>query len=121
LLLYAPRALPEYSDVVLGFRQGETGHFQPGDALVEAGELPGCVSAADRARVSILLVSRWPACDRRLICPRKVVGLEMILSLRASGTVASAGPVIYSAVEVGSFYRLRENWEIALYLTSLLV
>jgi CRP-like cAMP-binding protein len=53
--------------------------------------------------------------------PGNVVGLEAILSHRASGTVTATGPVKYLWVEVDSFYRLMENREIAVCFTSLLV
>src|SRR5262249_60602755 len=56
-----------------------------------------------------------------IFAPGNVVGLEIILSLRTSGTITAAGPVKYLSVEADSFYRLMENREIALCFTSLLV
>src|SRR5215467_8422288 len=104
------------------FRQGGTGYFESGGTLVEAGELPRHVY---RLRTGLAYQSCWFPDGRRAIvdifAPGNVVGLEMILSLRASGTVTAAGPVKYFAIEADSFYRLMENREIALCFTSLLV
>ena len=104
------------------FRQGGTGYFESGDTLVKAGELPRHVY---RLRTGLAYQSCWFPDGRRAIvnifAPGNVVGLEMILSLRASGTVTAAGPVKYFAIEADSFYRLTENREIALCFTSLLV
>ena len=104
------------------FRQGGTGYFESGDTLVEAGELPRYVY---QLRTGLAYQSCWFADERRAIvdifAPGNVVGLEMILSLRVSGTVTAAGPVKCFAVEAESFYRLMENREIALCITSLLV
>jgi CRP-like cAMP-binding protein len=104
------------------FRQGGIGHFESGDTLVEAGELPRYVY---QLRTGLAYQSCWFPDGRRAIvnifAPGNVVGLEMILSLRASGTVTAAGPVKCFAVEAESFYRLMENREIALCFASLLV
>jgi len=104
------------------FRQGENGHFEPGDTLVEAGELPRYVY---QLRTGLAYQSCWFPDGRRAIvdifAPGNVVGLEIILSLRTSGTITAAGPVKYLSVEADSFYRLMENREIALCFTSLLV
>ena len=104
------------------FRQGGVGYFESGDTLVEAGELPRYVY---QLRTGLAYQSCWFPDGRRAIvnifAPGNVVGLEMILSLRASGTVTAAGPVKCFAVEAESFYRLMENREIALCFTSLLV
>src|SRR5215831_14266215 len=104
------------------FRQGGIGYFESGDTLVEAGELPRYVY---QLRTGLAYQSCWFPDGRRAIvnifAPGNVVGLEMILSLRATGTVTAAGPVKCFAVEAESFYRLMENREIALCFTSLLV
>jgi len=104
------------------FRQGGIGYFESGDTLVETGELPRYVY---QLRTGLAYQSCWFPDGRRAIvntfAPGNVVGLEMILSLRATGTVTAAGPVKCFAVEAESFYRLMENREIALCFTSLLV
>src|SRR5215472_10130995 len=104
------------------FRQGGIGYFESGGTLVEAGELPRYVY---QLRTGLAYQSCWFPEGRRAIvnifAPGNVVGLEMILSLRASGTVTAAGPVKCFAVEAESFYRLMENREIALCFASLLV
>jgi CRP-like cAMP-binding protein len=104
------------------FRQGETGYFHAGDIFVEAGELPRHVY---QLRTGLAYQSCFFPDGRRAIvdifAPGNVVGLEAILSLRASGTVTAAGPVKYLSVEADSFYRLMETHEIAVCFTSLLV
>src|SRR5262249_51678931 len=104
------------------FRQGGIGYFESGDTLVEAGEFPRYVY---QLRTGLAYQSFWFPDRRRAIvnifAPGNLVGLEMILSLRASGTVTAAGPVKCFAVEAESFYRLMENREIALCFASLLV
>src|SRR5215472_3569812 len=76
------------------FRQGGVGYFESGDTLVEAGELPRYVY---QLRTGLAYQSCWFPDGRRAIvnifAPGNVVGLEMMLSLRASGTVTAAGPV----------------------------
>ena len=104
------------------FRQGETGYFQAGHIFFEAGELPRYVY---QLRTGLAYQSCFFPDGRRAIvdifAPGNVVGLEAILSLRASGTVTATGAVKYSSVEADSFYRLMENREIAVCFTSLLV
>src|SRR5215468_10013187 len=104
------------------FRQGETGYFHAGDIFVEAGELPRYVY---QLRTGLAYQSCFFPDGRRAIvdifAPGNVVGLEAILSLRASGTVTATGAVKYSSIEADSFYRLMENREIAVCFTSLLV
>src|SRR5215831_7359567 len=104
------------------FRQGETGYVHAGDIFVEAGELPRHVY---QLRTGLAYQSCFFPDGRRAIvdifAPGNVVGLEAILSLRASGTVTATGPVKYSSVEADSFYRLMEHREIAACFISLLV
>src|SRR5215469_7001200 len=104
------------------FRQGETGYFHAGDIFVEAGELPRHVY---QLRTGFAYQSCFFPDGRRAIvdifAPGNVVGLEAILSLRASGTVSAAGPVKYLSVGADSFYWLMENREIAVCFTSLLI
>jgi len=104
------------------FRQGETGYVQPGEILIEAGELSRHVY---QLQTGLAFQSCRFSDGRRAIVdifsPGNVVGLETILSLRASGTVVAAGPVTYSAVDAASLHQLTENREIALCFASLLV
>jgi len=104
------------------FRQGETGYFQPGETLVEAGKLPRHVY---QLRTGLAYQSCFFPDGRRAIvdifAPGNVVGLETILSVRINGTVTAAGPVKYLSVKADSLHRLMENREIALCFTSLLV
>ena len=104
------------------FRRGETGYFQPGETLIEAGELPRYVY---QLRTGLAYQSFCFPEGRRAIvdvfAPGNVVGLEAILSLRASGTVAAAGLVKYLAVDTASLHQLMEDREISLCFTSLLV
>src|SRR5215467_7677693 len=104
------------------FRQGGTGYFESGGTLVEAGELPRHVY---RLRTGLAYQGCWFPDGRRAIVdiftPGNVVGLEAIVPMRASGTVAAAGPVKYLLLDAGSLQRLAEDREIALCLTSLLV
>jgi CRP/FNR family transcriptional regulator, anaerobic regulatory protein len=104
------------------FRQGQTGYFQPGETLIAAGELPPYVY---QLRTGLAYQSTWFPDGRRAIIdiftPGNVVGLETILSLRASGSVAAAGPIKYFAVDAHSLHQLLEDREIALCFTSLLV
>jgi CRP/FNR family transcriptional regulator len=104
------------------FRQGQPGYFQPSETLIEAGELPLYVY---QLRTGLAYQSTWFPDGRRAIidifAPGDVVGLETILSLRASGNVAAAGPIKYSAVDAHSLHQLLEDREIALCFTSLLV
>src|SRR5262249_20559914 len=90
------------------FRQGETGYLHTGDIFVEAGELPRYVY---QLRTGLAYQSCFFPDGRRAIvdifAPGNVVGLEAILSLRASGAVTAAGRVKYLSVEADSFYRLR--------------
>ena len=104
------------------FRHGEAKYFQPGETLIEAGELPGYVY---QLRTGLAYHSFCFPEGRRAIvdvfAPGNVVGLETILSLRASGTVAAAGLVKCLAVDAASLHQLIENREIGLCFTSLLV
>ena len=76
------------------FRQGETGYFHSGETLIEAGKLLRYVY---QLRTGLAYQSHEFPDGRRaivdLFTPGNVVGLETILSLRASGTVTAAGPV----------------------------
>jgi CRP-like cAMP-binding protein len=96
------------------FRQGQTGYFQPGETLIAAGELPTYVY---QLRTGLAYQStRFPDGRRAIIdifAPGNVVGLETILSLRASGSVAAAGPIKYFAVDAHSLHQLLEDREIA--------
>ena len=104
------------------FRQGEGGYFQPGETLIKAGELPRYVY---QLRTGLVYQSCWFPDGRRAIvdifAPGNVIGLESILSMRASGTAAAAGPVKYLALDVKSLHRLMDDREVALCFTSLLV
>jgi CRP/FNR family transcriptional regulator, anaerobic regulatory protein len=104
------------------FRQGETGDFQPDEALINIGKIPRNVY---QLRTGLAYQSCWFSDGRRAIVdiftPGNVVGLEAILSVRPTGSVAAAGLVKYRAVDAGSLLRLMEDREIALCFTSLLV
>jgi CRP/FNR family transcriptional regulator, anaerobic regulatory protein len=104
------------------FRHGETRDFRPGETLIEAGELPGYVY---QLRTGLACQSFCFPEGRRAIvdvfAPGNVVGLETILSLRASGTVVAAGLVKCLAVDAASLHQRMENREIGLCFTSLLV
>src|SRR5499427_11075809 len=104
------------------FRRGETGFFQSGQPLIEADKVSRYIY---QLRTGLAYQShRFPDGRRAIVdifAPGNVVGLEMILSFRSSGTITAAGPVKYLSVEADSFYRLMENREIALCFTSLLV
>ena len=102
------------------FRQGETGYFEPGETLIETGELP---RHAYQLRTGLAYQSCWFPDGRRAIvdifAPGNVVGLETILSMRASGTVAAAGRVKYLALDIDTLHRLMQDREVALCFTSL--
>jgi CRP-like cAMP-binding protein len=104
------------------FRQGETGYFHSGQTLIEAGKLP---RYAYQLRTGLAYQSHGLPDGRRaivdLFTPGNVVGLETILSLRASGTVTAAGPVKYLALDPNSLHRLMEDRQVALCFTSLLI
>jgi CRP/FNR family transcriptional regulator, anaerobic regulatory protein len=104
------------------FRQGEAGHFQSGQTLVEAGKLPRYVY---HLRTGLAYQSHGlPDGGRAIVdifTPGNVVGLETILSLRASGTVTAAGPVKYLALDPKSLHQLMEDRQVALCFTSLLI
>jgi CRP/FNR family transcriptional regulator, anaerobic regulatory protein len=104
------------------FRQGEFGYFQPGETMIEAGELSQRVY---QLRTGLAYQSCWFADGRRAIvdifAPGNLVGLETILSLRASGSVTAAGTIKYSALDAASVHRLMEDREMALCFTSLLI
>src|SRR5215469_9570277 len=104
------------------FRQGGIGYFESGDTLVEAGELPRYVY---QLRTGLAYQSHWFPDGRRAIvdifAPGNIVGLETILSLRASGTIAAAGPVKYLALDSKSLHQLMEDRQAALCFTSLLI
>lgn len=104
------------------FRRGETGNFQSGETFIAAGQL---ARHAYLLRTGLAYQSfRFP--DRRramvhIFTPGDVVGLETILSQRASGSVIAAGPVKYLTLEATALQRLMEDRAIALSLVSLLV
>lgn len=104
------------------FRQGEAGFFHSGQTLIEAGMLP---RYAYQLRTGLAYQSHHLADGRRAIVdiftPGNVVGLETILSLRASGTVTAAGPVKYLALDPNSLRRMMEDRQVALCFTSLLI
>jgi len=104
------------------FRQGQTGFFQPGQKLIEADTLPRYVY---QLRTGLAYQSHWFPDGRRAIVdiftPGNVVGLETILSLRASSTVAAAGLVKYLALDAKSLHQLMEDRQVALCFTSLLI
>src|SRR5215831_7983126 len=104
------------------FRQGETGYFHSGQTLIEAGKLPRYVY---QLRTGLAYQSHRLPDGRRaivdLFTPGNVVGLETILSLRASATVTAAGPVKYLALDPNSLHRLMEDRQVALCFTSLLI
>src|SRR5262245_7539846 len=104
------------------FRQGETGYFQSGQTLIEAGKLPRYVY---QLRTGLAYQSCGFPEGRRAIVdiftPGNVVGLETILSLRPSGTVIAAGRVKYLALDTGSLHQLMENRQVALCFTSLVI
>jgi CRP/FNR family transcriptional regulator, anaerobic regulatory protein len=104
------------------FRRGETGFFEPGETLIEAGELPRYVY---QLRTGLAYESCWFPDGRRAIvdifAPGNLVGLETILSSRASGSVVAADRVKYLAMDAGSLHQLMEDREIALSFGSLLV
>ena len=104
------------------FRQGETGYFHSGQTLTEAGKLPRYVY---QLRAGLAYQSHEFPDGRRAIVdfftPGNVVGLETILSLRASGTVTAAGPVKYLALDPQSLHQLMEDRQVTLCFTSLLI
>jgi CRP/FNR family transcriptional regulator, anaerobic regulatory protein len=104
------------------FRQGETVYFQSGETIIETGEFPRYVY---QLRTGLAYQSCWFPDGRRaivdIITPGNIVGLETILSMRASGTIAAAGPIKYLVLDAASLQRLAEDREIALCLTSLFV
>jgi len=104
------------------FRQGETGYFHSGQTLTEAGKLPRYVY---QLRTGLAYQSHEFPDGRRAIVdfftPGNVVGLETILSLRASGTVTAAGPVKYLALDPQSLHQLMEDRQVTLCFTSLLI
>ena len=104
------------------FRQGETGFFQSGQPLIEADRVSRYIY---QLRTGLAYQSHWFPDGRRAIVdifsPGNVVGLGMILSLRASGTVTAAGPVKYLALDANSLYQLMEDRRVALCFTSLLI
>src|SRR5215813_12704100 len=104
------------------FRQGETGYFHSGQTLTEARKLLRYVY---QLRTGVAYQSREFPDGRRaivdLFSPGNVVGLETILSLRASGTVTAAGPVKYLALDPKSLHQLMEDRQVALCFTSLLI
>jgi len=72
------------------FRRGETGFFQSGQPLIEADKVSRYIY---QLRTGLAYQShRFPDGRRAIVdifAPGNVVGLEMILSLRASGTVTA--------------------------------
>jgi len=104
------------------FRRGETGFFQSGQPLIEADKVSRYIY---QLRTGLAYQShRFPDGRRAIVdifAPGNVVGLEMILSLRASGTVTAAGPVKYLALDANSLYQLMEDRRVALCFTSLLI
>ena len=104
------------------FRQGETGYFHSGQTLIEAGKLLRYVY---QLRTGLAYQSHEFPDGRRaivdLFTPGNVVGLETILSLRASGTVTAACPVKYLALDPKSLHQLMEDRQVALCFTSLLI
>jgi len=104
------------------FRQGETGYFHSGQTLIEAGKL---LRHVYQLRTGLAYQSHEFPDGRRaivdLFTPGNVVGLETILSLRASGTVTAAGPVKYLALDPKSLHQLMEDRQVALCFTSLLI
>jgi CRP/FNR family transcriptional regulator, anaerobic regulatory protein len=103
------------------FRRGEVEYFQSGEMLIEAGTLPRHIY---QLRSGLAYQSCWFPDGRRAIvdifAPGNVVGLETILSSRASGSVAAAGMVKCSAVDAASLHEMMESREIVLCFTSLL-
>jgi CRP/FNR family transcriptional regulator, anaerobic regulatory protein len=104
------------------FRQGEVGYFQPGETIIGSGELAQRVY---QLRTGLAYQSCRFADGRRaivdILAPGNFVGLETILSLRASGNVTAAGTVKYLALEADCVHRLMEQREMALCFTSLLI
>jgi len=104
------------------FRQGQTGLFQSGQKLIEADTSPGSVY---QLRTGLAYQSHWFPDGRRAIvdifAPGNVVGLETILSLRASSTVTAAGPVKYAALDAKVLHQLLEDRQVAVCFTSLLI
>ena len=104
------------------FRRGVTGYFQSGETLIEEGKLSRHVYLL---RIGLAYQSfRFP--DRRraivdIFSSGNVVGLETILSVRASGSVTAAGLVKCLGLEASSLRQLMEDREIALSFTSLLI
>ena len=104
------------------FRQGETGYFEPGETLVEAGKLPRHVY---QLRTGLAYQSCFFPNERRAIvdifAPGNVIGLETILSVPTNGTFIAAGPVKCLTLATDTLRQVMENREIALCFTSLLV
>jgi CRP/FNR family transcriptional regulator len=104
------------------FRQGQTGFCEPEETLIEAGELPRYVY---QLRTGLAYESYRFSDGRRAIvdifAPGNLVGLETILSSRASGSVVAAGRVKYLAMDAASLHRLMADREVGLSFGSLLV
>jgi CRP/FNR family transcriptional regulator, anaerobic regulatory protein len=104
------------------FRSGETGFLEHGETLIGAGELPRRVY---QLRTGLAYQSCRFADGRRAVVdiftPGNLIGIEAILSSRASGTVIAAGPVKYLALDAASIHQLMEDREIALSFSSVVL
>ena len=104
------------------FRRGEVEYFQSGETLIKAGTFPRHIY---QLRTGLAYQSCWFPDGRRAIvdifAPGNVVGLEAVLSSRASGSVAAAGMVKCSAVEAASLHGMMESREMSLCFASLFV
>src|SRR5262249_37398740 len=101
---------------------GRTGYFQSEQTVIEADKVPRYVY---QLRTGLAYQSHWFPDGRRAVvdifAPGNVVGLETILSLRASDAVTAAGPIKYLALDASSLHHLLEDRRIALCFTSLLI
>ena len=99
--------------ITSAFRQGVTVYFQSGEILIEEGELSRHLYLL---RTGLAYQSCWFSERRRAIVdifsPGNVVGLETILSARASGSVTAAGPVKCLGLDASSLRQLLEDREI---------
>ena len=90
--------------------------------MIEDGEFPRYVY---ELRTGLAYQSyRFPEGRQAIVdiyAPGNVIGLETILSLRASGSIVAAGSVKCMAVDTRCLHQLMDDREIALCLTSLLV
>jgi hypothetical protein len=104
------------------FQQGVTGYFQPGEILIEEGKLfDTYISCGPGSPINRVGFPIGAEAIVDIFTPGNVVGLETILSVRASGSITAAGPVKFLTLDATALQRLMEDRAIALSFVSLLV